>query len=258
MIAGFVRGQEYESADQLYGEGVRAYFSGDAMRAEGSLSQALEIPSQDPRPYYFRALSLLRLGRAAEARGDMLVGAALEAQQPNRYGVGKSLERVQGYDRLLLERFRRQARVDARARGPSNGLMQASGVDDSRALRQRVVIPLDAYLQPGIPQHATSVDASAPIHRTFAPAPALQAPSAAAAADDPFRDDPHLPAANPAIAPPTPTAAASPVPESTKPRSNGSGKLSLPEADGSQPVSAPREPDAEEPPIDDEDPFAGL
>ena len=59
------------------------------------------------------ALTLLRQGRSDEARGDMLVGAALEAQQPRRYAIGAALERVQGGERLLLEGFRRNAHREA-------------------------------------------------------------------------------------------------------------------------------------------------
>src|SRR5262245_22599251 len=81
-------GQDLDAATVHYGDGVHAYFRGNASRAEESLSSAMALNSQDPRYYYFRALSLLRQGRTAEARGDMQVGAALEAQRPGRFAVG--------------------------------------------------------------------------------------------------------------------------------------------------------------------------
>ena len=68
-------GQDFNSTMMHYGEGVHAYFAGNSQQAEAALSQAMVLNSQDPRIYYFRALSLLRQGRTAEARGDMLVGA---------------------------------------------------------------------------------------------------------------------------------------------------------------------------------------
>jgi hypothetical protein len=188
---GLAYAQDQESAIILYGDGVRAYFSGNSRQAEEALSRALESHSQDPRPYYFRALSLLRLGRTAEARGDMMVGAAMEAQQPNRYAVGKSLERVQGYDRLLLERFRREARADARTQRPAGGAAQASAIDDSGALRRRTVIPLDEYSRPGIGRGAPTMGTAPPTPRTFAPAAPPPAQLPAAETGDPFRDDPE-------------------------------------------------------------------
>ena len=196
---GAVRGQDFDAATMLYGQGVHAYFAGNCPQAESHLSNALEMNSQDPRTYYFRALSLLRLGRTAEARGDMMTGAALEAQRPNRWGIGAALERVQGYDRLLLEQFRRQARLAAALNGgPSGG--QAITGRQPEVLRERVVIPLDEYLRPGVPQPAARGAVDTTVPRTFAPSGDRQPPATgdrrapAETPDDPFRDDPQAPA----------------------------------------------------------------
>ncbi len=191
---GVSRGQDLDAAAIHYGDGVHAYFAGNASRAEQSLSSALVLNSQDPRIYYFRALSLLRQGRTAEARGDMLVGAALEAQRPNRFAVGTALMRVQGRDRLLLEQFRRQARLDAGGNGASRG--QAVSGEQPEAVRERVVIPLDEYLRPGVPQPAGRGANQPAAPRTFSP----DTP------DDPFRDDPQAPSTRvPVVPPATPT-----------------------------------------------------
>lgn len=147
---------------KLYDQGVNAFFAGSACRADALLSEALTFNSQDPRAYYFRALSLLRQGRIDEARGDMLVGATVEAQHPQRYAVGTALERVQGPDRLLLEQFRREARANAAVQATSfvaapatphppatfvTPQEQAAGV-----LREKRIVPLEELLRPTGPQ----------------------------------------------------------------------------------------------------------
>ena len=99
------RAQEPQPA-KLYERGVNAFFDGRAHEADTLLSEAIQWNSNDPRAYYFRAFSLLREGRLAEAQGDMLVGATLEVQSPQSHAVGSALERIQGCDRLMLEQFR--------------------------------------------------------------------------------------------------------------------------------------------------------
>ncbi|MEX2121492.1 MAG: tetratricopeptide repeat protein, partial [Pirellulales bacterium] len=98
--------------NELYGEGVHAYFAGDYREAHALLSKAIDSGSQDPRAYYFRGLAHIRLGRDPEARDDFAEGARLEVADADRfYNVSKSLERVQGRNRLLLERYRSDARL---------------------------------------------------------------------------------------------------------------------------------------------------
>jgi Tfp pilus assembly protein PilF len=108
--AAFAR--DWNAADMLYSRGVQAYFAGQDDEAEQYLTRAVQSNPNDPRPYYFRAMSRLRRGRDAEARQDMQAGAVVEARAPSRWAVGSALERVQGRDRLLLEDYRRRARVD--------------------------------------------------------------------------------------------------------------------------------------------------
>jgi tetratricopeptide (TPR) repeat protein len=99
---------------QLYGNGVHAYFAGDAMKAYDQLSSAIASGSSDPRAYYFRGLAYLKLGREPEAIQDFQKGAALETKDLNRsYNVGRSLERVQGWARQKLETYRVDARLAA-------------------------------------------------------------------------------------------------------------------------------------------------
>jgi hypothetical protein len=250
---GAARSQDLDSAVVHYGDGVRAYFAGNSSRAEQSLSNALTTSSQDPRIYYFRALSLLRQGRTAEARGDMMVGASLEAQHPQRFAVGAALERVQGRDRLLLEQYRRQARADAGLNGAARG--QAITNEPPGALRQRLVIPLDEYLRPGAPQPAGAMESATP--RTFAPAapqrPTAGSGQAPATSEDPFRDDPQrpadrTPAAPPALTPPPATAPA----DSGELFEGAATESAQPETTMPAPTTTP----AEAPLESEDDPFA--
>ncbi len=94
--------QSASVAAALYGQGVEAYFAGGPT-AESYFSRAISTDPTDPRPYYFRAMTRLREGREDEARTDMQAGADAESKQPNRFAVGKALERIQGSSRLLLE-----------------------------------------------------------------------------------------------------------------------------------------------------------
>ncbi len=166
MVPTSLNAQEPSDLSRLYGQGVNAYFAGRSSEAEAHLSQALAIDGEDPRLYYFRALSLLRMGRLEEARGDMMVGANIEVQRPQRFAVGRALERVQGSNRLMLEQYRRQARSQAAAVSaqttpatattqlqlPPRRQPQQASFNDQAALRQRIVVPLDRLLGPGAPQ----------------------------------------------------------------------------------------------------------
>jgi len=115
---------------RAYGLGVHAYFGGDYQRAYDDLTGVIEGGSQDPRAWYFRGLAALKLGRLDEAEADFSLAADREAEAAANWGVSRSLERVQGHDRLALERHRVRARVAAlqeRARAA-----QRRYVDDQR------------------------------------------------------------------------------------------------------------------------------
>jgi tetratricopeptide (TPR) repeat protein len=94
-----------------YGDGVHAFYAGDFDRAYEDLSQAIEAGTTDPRAYYFRGLAALRQGRSDEAEADFTEGATRESEGLGAWPVARSLERVQGPDRLRLERHRTRARV---------------------------------------------------------------------------------------------------------------------------------------------------
>lgn len=251
-----VRGQHSSELNRFYGQGVNAYFAGRSSEAESNLSQALALDAEDPRIYYFRALSLVRLGRLDEARGDMMVGASIEARHPQRFAVGRALERVQGGHRLMLERYRREARSQQVALKPAQPIQPVRREPqikshDEHVLRRRIVIPLDRLLGPGSPEPLSAEELSQRTRRALEtpaapPQPARQAAGPVLTSDDPFRDDPARPEEAAATAPP----AAEPVSPAEFESEEGQEFEATAEAEET--------PTAEETPGGEEDPFSDL
>jgi hypothetical protein len=117
LLVGNASGQpvadEFASLARAYGAGVHAYFAGDHQRAYDDLTQAIEAGTEDPRVWYFRGLAAAKLGRLDEVEADFATAADREATAAADWDVSRSLERVQGHDRLMLERQRIRARVVA-------------------------------------------------------------------------------------------------------------------------------------------------
>ena len=245
VTASSAEAQVREDASRLYGQGVHAYFAGNSSQAEACLSSALELNTDDPRYYYFRGLALLRMGRGEEARGDMILAAQLEARHPGRFAVGAALERVQGADRLLLERFRSEARRDAGVAPDQPASVHiptpATTDRDGEVLRRKLMIPLDQFLLPSGPQPVVDNKMPAdPPQRTFAPAAKPTAP--AAASENPFNDDPQ----------PQPGQGQKPSPSTVSPTDQAPPKTSPPvEAEKPSPKAAPKA----VPPTDNSNPF---
>lgn len=108
--------QQSTALNQMYGQGVHAFFSRNYSSARDKFTSAISQGSRDPRNYYFRAMANLRMGYQGEARSDMSLGAQLESRDPSySRAVGRSLQRVQGRDRMMLEQERQKARVNAYA-----------------------------------------------------------------------------------------------------------------------------------------------
>jgi tetratricopeptide (TPR) repeat protein len=105
---------QIEVLNELYGSGVHAYNAGSFREAYDDLSLAIRNGSRDPRVFYYRGLTYLRLGRPQEAQRDFKQGASLEMADSDRfYPVSKSLERIQGQPRVQIERYRSSARLVA-------------------------------------------------------------------------------------------------------------------------------------------------
>lgn len=186
---------EVAALSQAYGAGVHAYFANEHQRAYDDLTQAIEAGSRDPRAWYFRGLAALKLGRLDEAEADFSVAADKEAEAAGDWDVSRSLERVQGHDRLQLERHRIRARVVAYQQRTS--AIRQRYIDAQRrqpdVLRQirpetRRADPLGLFT--GDDEPAETV-----------PAPAASEPDADPVPSD---DEPVMPAEEPAEAEETP------------------------------------------------------
>lgn len=247
---------QQHSAGAVYDQGVNAFFAGRSSQAEMLLSEAMQLNSQDPRVYYFRALSLLRQGRRDEARGDMMVGAQLEAQTPQRYAIGTALERIQGPNRLMLEEFRRNARrdivqqasatqrVSQPARPSVPAIMNGS---DAAVLRENHVVPLDELARPGGPRTFAEQPAEEVPSQDKAAVPAeAQSPTDAAQAN-PFTDDAQPAATKPAAAPAAAVPATPPATPPQAPPQSSPAPTAIPPAGPAKPANPPAE--AEENPF---------
>ncbi|NDC52887.1 MAG: hypothetical protein EBZ74_01020 [Planctomycetia bacterium] len=188
-----------------YGHGVHAFNEGDYQRSFDELSRVIEAGDLDPRAYYFRGLALLRLGRGDEAEADFHTGADLETTGrvgPSSRAISRALERVQGPDRLKLERQRGLARVAALARDRETTRRRYSEIEEAqpdvlRRRRPERVAPAEPVPAPE-PREAAGVDApepddaDAPIPRKGRPAAEEPEEPAEAPADavNPFADEP--------------------------------------------------------------------
>jgi len=218
------RAQSSDVASEFYGAGVQAYFRGCLTDADTAFSNALRVDPKDPRAYYFRALSLMQQGRQDEARSDMQIGAQLEARFPYRFDMGKTLERVQGPSRLVLEQYRSRARAAA-GQNPPLGPIRAP---DAAVLRERRIVPLEEFSHPGLPNLISAPEIVSP---PTAPAtkPAANSSPASAEQVNPFSDEPAAepaartqpkapPAKAPAVeTPPPATAPTQPAPKQAAP-----------------------------------------
>ncbi len=112
MLAAATQAQDRIAAE-IYGHGVHSYYRGDLMAANELFDEAINAGFNDPRVYYFRAISKLQGCDTWGAENDIRLGANLEVNGSGAYNVGRSLERVQGNLRVKFERMRRQARLEA-------------------------------------------------------------------------------------------------------------------------------------------------
>jgi len=119
VVAGTVRGgivaaepqQEAPALRRIYADAVHAYFSSDYQRAYDDLTEAIAAGTADPRAWYFRGLAAFEMGRIDEGETDFEMAADMEATAVGDWPVARSLERIQGRKRLVLEGHRIRARV---------------------------------------------------------------------------------------------------------------------------------------------------
>lgn len=196
-------GEEPVAVRTAIGEGMHAYHAGDYDRAYDALTNAIEAGTDDPRGYYFRGLAALRLGRTSEAEADFTTGADRELANGSMRRVSLSLERVQGTDRLTLERFRARARLGALQRerevyGRRYSTIEEASSDVRRRRRPEDIRP--EYVAPrGLPIGELP-PAGAAVEEVPVPAAkpgaksgedsATEPEEPAAESDDPFGDEP--------------------------------------------------------------------
>lgn len=103
----------------LYGKGVHAFFGGDHTEAQKHLDDAVHHGINDPRAYYFRGLIKASSGNITDAEEDYRLGATLEARGAGIFDVGSALIRIQGDDRVHLEKIRHSILLSLRGQRPA-------------------------------------------------------------------------------------------------------------------------------------------
>jgi hypothetical protein len=190
MAAEFA-GDEPGVVRDAIGAGIHAYHAGDYNRAYDDLTNAIEAGTSDPRSYYFRGLSALRLGRTSEADADFASGAEREATSGSIRRVSLSLERVQGHDRLALERFRARARLGALQREQQAYGRRYSAIEEATGNVRRRRRPEDIRPETVVPDVEEVPAPADPEAQPRNPKkPKLEVDPADKAEEDPFSDDP--------------------------------------------------------------------
>ena len=234
---------------EFYGQGVHAYFAGEYKDALENLSAAADGDSDDPRVYYFRALTLIQLDRAAEAQDDFIKGADYEIADANQiYPVSKSLERIQGRTRLKLERHRAKARIERFKKRQAAIRARYERVQEAGADTVRSTI--DGDDPPVLPKDEpkTTTPAADPFDNT--PKPPAPAPQPATT-PKPDEADPF------GAVTPKPAPAAKPD-EADDPFGAAPAEPSLPEPEKKPAPAAEKEPADDKKPADKDDPFGGA
>jgi len=195
-VAGEFNGTEPVAVRDAIGGGIHAYHAGDFDRAYDDLTNAIGAGTDDPRSYYFRGLAALKLGRTSEAEADFTTGADRELSTGSIRRVSHSLERVQGHDRLTLERFRARARLGALQREREVYGRRYSTIEDATSdvrrrrrpedVRRELVVPQELPATNGLPSAETIEEVPAPAARTAPPAKPVKA----------FEDEPAAEAEN--------------------------------------------------------------
>ena len=200
-------GEEPLAVRNAIGDGIHAYHAGDYDRAYDDLTNAIEAGTDDPRSYYFRGLAALRMGRTSEAQADFTTGADRELMTGSMRRASQSLERVQGTDRLSLERYRARARLGQLQREREHYGRRYSTIEDASGDVRRRRRPEDIRPELVAPRGRTIEDLPAagveemPAGKAASPAKpgkkAVDEPAEmeepAAESDDPFSDEPAAP-----------------------------------------------------------------
>ncbi len=182
--------EEQLAVRQAVGAGIHAFHAGEYDRAYQDLSNAIEAGSDDPRGYYFRGLAAMRMGRTSEAEADFAAGADREAAGGSMRRVSLALERVQGQDRLALERYRSRARLAALARDRDAVTRRYSGIEDAAGDVRRRRRPEDIRPELVPPPADRPGGAGGDAEELAPPAENPEPKKLRAKSGDPFADEP--------------------------------------------------------------------
>jgi tetratricopeptide (TPR) repeat protein len=106
-IPGGIKPSNPLEAEKHYAQGLRLYWSRNYDQAEKEFLDAIRNQDQDARYLYFLGLTQLAQHRRSFAIESFRRGGMLEQQnRPASATISMTLERVQGPDRLLLNRYR--------------------------------------------------------------------------------------------------------------------------------------------------------
>jgi len=179
-------GEDPLAVRDAIGSGIHAFYEGDFARAHDELTNAVEAGSSDARAYYFRGLAALKLGRSSEAEADFTLGAEREAADGSVLRVSRALERVQGCDRLALEKHRSRARLVSLQRDREAVGRRYSQIEDATndVLRRRRPEDIRPELFDGRGGRGAGAAEEVP-----QPRPARGRKPAAEDPDDPFADE---------------------------------------------------------------------
>lgn len=198
-LSGLAQANAQDVLSELYGQGVHAYFAGRLDEAEQSFNEAINAGSQDPRVYFFRGLTQAK--RSGEVAGiqDYQTAAELEATSKRSVPsdvISKSLTRIQGRQRLEIEKARGAARLAARGQ---QALLrreaEAAAAAQNRA--GAAALPaVDGNVITGgaIQGDAKEMAAQPNVAPEVVPPVANQQPAVPEKAVDPFKDDAPQPA----------------------------------------------------------------
>jgi len=150
--------------NQLYGQGVHAYYANQLAEANEYFSMAISNGSTDPRVYYFRGIVAHAQGNTHEAESYWRQGAELEAQGRTNPFVGRALTRFQGTPRLKLEEIRQKARLQAAAMQAARSNQRLGEIQSSPAITAQPPAPPAAPATPGTatPQPPATPESAAP------------------------------------------------------------------------------------------------
>lgn len=225
---------------QIYGTGVHAFNEGDYLGAYNALTSAIKGGSNDPRAYYFRGLAYLRLGRDDEAKADFAKGAELEvADSVNEYPVNRSLERIQGKPRQLLESYRLNVHAVAvqRQEAARQARYEQRAAAEQDVLRRVAPAQLPAGPARPIPSAPAPEKAVNPFEPAAEPAPATK--PAVEVEKNPFEAAPK--SEKPAAEAPGSNPFGEPTPPATKAEADPFGGPAAPTPPQAMPKPAPAE-----------------